>query len=154
MRAVLRAVIAWLFDRTLTLSETEINQPSAPVGAFPKSYRLTKTDEYSSVFGFRKALRSQHFLLHYRARNQTDLSNRAEDVGARLGLVVAKRLLRRAVDRNLIRRLARESFRLQRASLPANDLILRLANRPAALDRQLLAIEMRALLEKMANRNR
>lgn len=87
-------------------------------------------------------------------RDLADSANSAEAAGARLGLVVAKRLLRRAVDRNLIRRLARESFRLQRAGLPSNDLILRLANRPAALDRKLLATEMRGLLEKMANRNR
>ena len=35
---------------------------------FPKSHRLTKTDEFSSVFSFRKALRTSTFLLHYRPR--------------------------------------------------------------------------------------
>jgi ribonuclease P protein component len=110
---------------------------------FPRLYRLTKTDEFSSVFGFRKAIRSSHFLLHYRVQAP------GEDSGARLGLVVAKRLLRRSVDRNLIRRLARESFRTLRPGLPARDLILRLANRPASLDRRGLAKEIRDLLEKL-----
>jgi ribonuclease P protein component len=111
--------------------------------AFPNSYRLTKTDEFSSVFGFRKALKSTHFLLHYRLRAAEEVA------GARLGLVVAKRLLRRSVDRNLIRRLARENFRMMRCRLPSRDLILRLAARPEPLDRRALADEIRRLLEKM-----
>ena len=110
---------------------------------FPKYYRLTKTDEFSSVFGFRKALKSKHFLLHYRLRTAEEVA------GARLGLVVAKRFLRRSVDRNLIRRLAREHFRLMRCKLPSRDLILRLASKPAALDRRVLAQEIQGLLGKM-----
>ena len=115
---------------------------------FPKYYRLTKTDEFSSVFGFRKALKSKHFLLHYRLRS-------AEEVpGARLGLVVAKRFLRRSVDRNLVRRLARENFRLMRCKLPSRDLILRLAAKPDALDRRALAQEIQGLLGKMISLER
>jgi len=116
--------------------------------AFPKTYRLTKTDEYSSVFGFRKALKSPHFLLHYRLRAAEEVA------GARLGLVVAKRLLRRSVDRNLIRRLAREHFRLMRCRLPSRDFILRLAAKPIALDRRVLAEEIRTLLGKMISPER
>ena len=114
---------------------------------FPRQYRLTKTDEFSSVFGFRKALRSTHFLLHYRVQvvEETD--------SARLGVVVAKRLLRRSVDRNLVRRLAREGFRQMREKLLSRDLVLRLATRPASLDRKILAAEIHGLLQKMsANR--
>lgn len=116
--------------------------------AFPKNYRLTKTDEYSSVFGFRRAFKSPHFLLHYRLRAAEEVA------GARLGLVVAKRLLRRSVDRNLIRRLAREHFRLMRCQLQSRDLILRLAAKPKTLDRQVLAEEIRALLGKMISPER
>ena len=119
-------------------------EPQVKNGAsYPRRYRLTKTDEFSSVFGFRKALRSPHFLLHWRTRTVAEAQN------PRLGLVVAKKLLPRAVDRNLIRRLTREHFRLLRQGLPARDLILRLANRPAELDRKLLAAEIRGLLGKL-----
>ncbi|WP_228273795.1 ribonuclease P protein component [Rhodocyclus tenuis] len=111
--------------------------------AFPKRYRLTKTDEFSSVFGFRRALKSRHFLLHYRLRSTEEVS------GARLGLVVAKRFLKRSVDRNLIRRLAREHFRLLRSRLPSRDLVLRLACKPAPLDRRALAQEIDLLLRKL-----
>ena len=127
------------------LTEGERQEYSA---AFPKHYRLTKTDEFSSVFGFRKALKSRHFLLHYRLRAAE------EEGGARLGLVVAKRFLRRSVDRNLIRRLAREHFRLMRYRLPSRDFIIRLAAKPVALDRQALAEEIRGLLGKMISPER
>ena len=113
---------------------------------FPKSHRLTKTDEFSSVFSFRKGLRSTTFLLHYRPRGIEQAS------GARLGLVVAKRYLRRSVDRNLIRRVVREVFRKQHSDLPTNDFIVRLAVKPALpLDRGALAGEIRRLLEKIRN---
>ena len=53
------------------------------------------------------------------------LAARPTDAGqARLGLIVGKRLLRRAVDRNRTKRLIRESFR-QRGDLPAMDIVVR-----------------------------
>ena len=116
---------------------------------FPRRCRLTKTDEYSSVFGFRKALKSQHFLLHYRIRSSFNVQ-----AGARLGLVVSKRLLRRAIDRNLIRRLARENFRLLRSELPPRDFVLRLVNRPIMFERKALAQEILNLLERVVSSSR
>ena len=71
---------------------------------------------------------------------------------ARLGLVIAKRLLRRSVDRNLLRRLIREAFRKQHSELPSCDLIVRLAVKPVLpLDRRTLSEEIQALFEKMHN---
>jgi len=47
------------------------------------------------------------------------------DVGhARLGMAIAKKRLRRAVDRNRIRRTVRESFRLARKDLPDVDIVV------------------------------
>jgi len=45
---------------------------------------------------------------------------------ARLGLVVPKRNAKRAVHRNVVKRLAREAFRHVCSQLPAYDLVLRL----------------------------
>jgi len=42
----------------------------------------------------------------------------------RIGQILAKKNLRRAVDRNRIRRLTRESFRLNKHQMPAMDLVL------------------------------
>jgi len=109
---------------------------------FARCYRLTKTDEFSSVFGFRKAIRGKLLMLHYQPRTDSNAS-------ARLGLVVGKKLLKRAVDRNRVKRIVREQFRLRRATLPNLDLIVRLAAKPAPLEAKLLATEFTGLLEKL-----
>ena len=69
--------------------------------------------------------------------------------GARLGLVVAKRFLRRSVDRNLVRRIAREQFRLMRVRLKSSDLVLRLADKPLPVDRRAVAQELQRLFSKL-----
>ena len=84
---------------------------------FGSSLRLHKTDEFSSVFAFRRVLRGRHFALHYSPNSAGT---------PRLGLVVAKKLAKRAVQRNLVKRLGRDVFRHAQASLPSYDLVLRL----------------------------
>ncbi|RKP44079.1 ribonuclease P protein component [Pararobbsia silviterrae] len=86
---------------------------------FPKSARLLKTDEFSSVFRLRPWARSAHFVLYAR---QTDGP-------ARLGLVTGRKFAPRAATRNLIRRIARETFRVRRAELEGWDMLLRLHSR-------------------------
>lgn len=130
-------------DRLTAAGCTGSNTVTSIGFGFPKRYRLTKTDEYSSVFGFRRALKSPHFLLHYRPRAE------AEEAGARLGIVVPKRLVKAAVRRNLIKRIGREQFRLLRTQLPARDLVLRLNAKWQPLDRQAVADEIRKLLLKL-----
>lgn len=60
--------------------------------------------------------RSAHFVLYVRSTPHAH---------ARLGIVVAKRFAPRAVTRNTIKRLTRETFR--QLSLPALDCIVRLS---------------------------
>jgi ribonuclease P protein component len=63
---------------------------------------------------------------------------------------MAKRHLRRAVDRNLVKRLVREVFRTRCFELPSCDLIVRLAVKPdLPIDRRSLVKEIRNLLKKM-----
>ncbi|RIX48315.1 MAG: ribonuclease P protein component [Rhodocyclales bacterium GT-UBC] len=109
---------------------------------FARRYRLTKTDEFSSVFGFRRAIRGTLLMLHYQPRP-------AEYSEARLGLVVGKKLLKRAVDRNKVKRIIREQFRCQRENLPACDLVVRLAVKPKPLDNKLLVSDFLVLLDKL-----
>ncbi|MDA8129646.1 MAG: ribonuclease P protein component [Betaproteobacteria bacterium] len=56
---------------------------------------------------------------------------RPNEVGhPRLGMVVTKRLLARAVDRNRVKRCVRESFRQVLPELPPCDFVVRLVARP------------------------
>ena len=71
-----------------------------------------------------RTARAQRFVLH----------SVANSFGyPRLALIVPKRLVKKAVDRNRIRRLAREAFRQRQAELGSYDFVLRL-NR--SLDRR------------------
>lgn len=84
---------------------------------FPRDTRLLQAQGFSAVFAYKKGVRGELFSLSFSPNN----------LGmARLGVVVAKRLARRAVMRNRIKRQAREAFRLQRGQLPALDMVLRL----------------------------
>ena len=83
--------------------------------SFKHAYRLQNAGAFRRVF--QKARRSQD-------RYFTVL-HRDNDAGeARLGFAVAKKVLSRAVRRNRVRRICRESFRHQREHLPALDIII------------------------------
>jgi ribonuclease P protein component len=58
--------------------------------------------------------------------------------GPRLGIIIPKHHIKRAVDRNLIRRLVRESFRHQKESLKGLDIIVLLRSKCTPLDKKAL----------------
>ena len=104
------------------------------------AYRLRKTDEYSSVFAFRRAVKGQYLVVHYRP-NELDT--------ARMGVVVAKKLVRRATQRNLVKRIVREGFRLRRALLPRLDLVVRLHRPIADASRASMHLDLARLLRQL-----
>jgi ribonuclease P protein component len=63
---------------------------------------LKKTDEFSSVFSFRKRISSSIFLVHY-------MPNGTQQT--KIGFIVAKKVAKLAVDRNYMRRVLRELCR-------------------------------------------
>jgi ribonuclease P protein component len=82
---------------------------------FKPSARLLKAAEFSRVF--KKAIRSSDRML--------TVLIAANDLGyPRLGLAISKKHAKRAVDRNRIKRIIRESFRLNQGSLPAADFVI------------------------------
>jgi len=85
-------------------------------------------------------LRGAHFALHYSPNGAGS---------ARLGLVVAKKLARRAVQRNLVKRIGRDVFRHAQADLPPYDLVLRLSTRLDEVTRRAMREEMIGLLERL-----
>lgn len=82
---------------------------------FKRHARLLDAADFSRVFN--NAHRSSDRLLTVLAAN-----NALEH--PRLGLAISKKNARRAVDRNRIKRIIRESFRLQQANLPAADFVV------------------------------
>lgn len=146
-----RAVIAWRSKQDPAQTPTtsaladdvehgQAVRSQAGTNNFRPHYRLRKTDEYSSVFAFRKAIRGKYFMLHFRSGG---------GVHPRLGVVVAKKLARRAVQRNLVKRLGREIFRNKRASLPPYDLILRLSAPLLGVKRQDIRQDIVSLLGRL-----
>ena len=84
--------------------------------SFGKARRLLNANDYSRVFDGAEARAShQHLLLLARTNDRT---------GHRLGLVIAKKNVRLAAQRNRIKRIAREVFRVLPASDPSLDVIL------------------------------
>ena len=105
-------------------------------------YRLKKTDEFSSVFAFRRSLRGGAFQLFYRPNGLKS---------ARLGVVVGKRFVRQAVKRNRVKRLVREAFRVARAGLPPLDLVLRVMSKPDDFEGNGLRHQIEALLRRVGS---
>lgn len=83
--------------------------------SFPRESRLLNGKEFGRVFDKAQA---------FGAKGYTVLVRENQRSGARLGLVVGKKKLKRAVDRNLFKRLVRESFRRHRHQLPDLDIIV------------------------------
>lgn len=82
-------------------------------------------------------------MLHYQPR-QEGLAD------ARLGLVIGKKLLKRAVDRNRLKRILRERFRQRRIGLPAFDLVVRLVVKPKPFDSKALSGDFSHLLDRFS----
>ena len=102
---------------------------------------MRETDDFSSVFAFRKVLRGKHLHLLYRPN---------QGATARLGMIVAKKFVARATNRNLVKRLVREAFRCMRPVLPPCDLVLRVAAPIATpIDRDVITTEIKALLASL-----
>ena len=81
----------------------------------PKQAKLIKTDDFSSVFNLRKRIANKHLVMRYRPSG-----NKC----TRLGLIVTKKTAKLAVQRNYMRRVLRELFRLNQHQLPAVDLVI------------------------------
>ena len=82
---------------------------------FPRSSRLLNAGDYRTVFNGAQLKVSDRNLLILATPNQLPYP--------RVGLVIAKKNVRLAVQRNRVKRIIRESFRLQ-YSLPNLDIVV------------------------------
>ena len=100
-----------------------------------RSQKLLTSENYSFVFS-----KSQRF-----GNKSFTVLARKNDLGhPRLGLAISKKCAKRAVDRNRIKRIFRESFRLHQHNLPNVDIIAMCKSDVLQLDKK----EMHKQIEK------
>lgn len=122
-----------------------------PSYEFTSSQRLLTSKQYQWVFdNTAKKLHSEHFLLVVTHPINHDLNNKNSDSKdtsqffevnldkkARLGLVITKKKLKKATDRNYIKRIARESFRKACPSFLPVDCVLLVKKSPLVYSKAL-----------------
>jgi len=93
---------------------------------FGKNLRLLNASDFKAVFDDAPIRAShQHLLILSRSNTPgTDQTSTPLTEIPRLGLVIAKKNVRLAVHRNRIKRIARETFRLQQDKLPGVDAVV------------------------------
>jgi ribonuclease P protein component len=117
----------------------------------PRSVRLRSPQQFQNTVSQGRRISAALFRLHVRLQapqtmaagkqpidpatprhtRLTDAQDNDAATSARLGISVSKRVAAHAVERNRIKRIARESFRHRRMQLPPGDYVL-LAQRDAA----------------------
>ncbi len=82
--------------------------------SFDRNLRLLLASDYQFVFKKAERFGNRSFTILARKNNLDH---------ARLGLAISKKCAKKAVDRNRVKRLLRESFRLNQYNLPNIDII-------------------------------
>lgn len=114
--------------------------PAGQSTRFGRDRRLIHRAQFDAVF------KASDF--RFRSHPFTILGRDNGTGSARLGLALAKRQLPRAVDRNRVRRLVRESFR-RRHDLPGADLVVMAAAPAAGLDNPTLDRALEQLWQRL-----
>ena len=73
---------------------------------------------------------------------------------ARVGIITSARVAPRAVDRNRMKRMVREAFRVARQRLPGVDVVVQLRRLPPAESAAMARAEVVRVLEELAARER
>ena len=114
-------------------------QAITPNASFPPTARLRHQFEFDTVFNKPKKSIDRYWVVL-----ATPHSMDATAGHARLGLVISKKRIRLAVQRNRIKRLIRESFRHHQYALNPLDIIVLARDKTAQFDNA----RLRASLEK------
>lgn len=102
-----------------------------PVRCFTAAHRLLKPEEYEQVFNATGYAAGQRVVQKtvprgYQSSGGGVMVRAIRNGGSlpRLGLIISKKSIRRAVDRNRVKRLVRESFRLCQTRLSGLDVVI------------------------------
>jgi len=111
-----------------------------PAAGLPRDARLRRAGDFAALRQASGRLGGRCFSVRYRPNGLDH---------ARLGLAISKRVSKRAVERNRIKRLVRESFRRAQAQLPPIDLVVMAREVAAGLPGNELLAEIEALWRKL-----
>lgn len=111
---------------------------------FGRDRRLVRARDYSRVFSENQRFGDRYITILVRPRENGETP--------RLGLAIAKKQIRRAVDRNRIKRILRESFRLNRQHLPPVDIVVMVRKPILDLDSAQILSRLQQLWNKIIKR--
>jgi ribonuclease P protein component len=110
---------------------------------FPRELRLVTPSQFSRVFDHPVKAVSDHITI---LAKFNDLDN------PRIGLTIAKKKEKTAVGRNRIKRIIRDSFRLNQHNLPNIDIVVIARNQIGEADNKHLHKQLNKLWKKIALR--
>ncbi|MDR5860098.1 ribonuclease P protein component [Halomonas eurihalina] len=108
---------------------------------FPRRLRLLTAEDYRRVFD------TAAFKLH--GKGLMALASPNELGHPRLGLIFSKKNVRRAVDRNRLKRITRESIRLRQHRLPAVDIVLLARRGVQELDNEVVHRQLHGMWRRL-----
>ncbi|MDE1897483.1 MAG: ribonuclease P protein component [Xanthomonadaceae bacterium] len=106
----------------------------------PRATRLRRAADFLAMRDAPGRLTGRYVLIRYAT---------AAGASARMGMAVSRRVSKRAVVRNRIKRQMRESFRRMRAKLPPLDLLLIARSEAATVDNAILRAELDRLWPRL-----
>ena len=110
------------------------------MAGLPPHARLRRAADFAALRNARGRWQAKHFLLRW---------IESPTATARLGLAVSRKVSKRAVQRNRIKRIVRESFREQREGLPPFDVLVIARSSAVAADRPALHADLRDAWQKL-----
>ncbi len=108
--------------------------------SFPRAARLLRPGDFAALRRASRRVGADHF--HAEAAPRTSS-------GPRLGMAVSRRVSKRAVERNRIKRQIRESYRHIRPQLPALDILVVARTSAATHDNATLRADLIRLWDKL-----
>lgn len=117
---------------------------------FNRESRLLTPGQFQYVFTKPIRFGSRHFTILITPTNLSQDS----DKNNRLGLAIAKKRVKLAVQRNRIKRIIRESFRLNQHDLPAIDMVVMVKSGIDQLDNKEINQELEKVWRKIIQRHK
>jgi ribonuclease P protein component len=118
-----------------------------PSASFPKDSRLLGSKDYAAVFDQVTLRISGRFFLFL-------INSDHPGSRARVGIVAAKKHAKLAVQRNRLKRLVRESFRVRKLALPTVNVVVLIKHGASEQDNDTLRKELDYLWNKLRSKMR